>query len=91
MSLRLLLMLALMLFGISCAKRPIVMSTKVKSKDTATKSPAVSGPVMLEVQQGQVQFYFFEGTAAKAIGHRYFDHAEGPQLLVKNTEWQDQL
>ncbi len=74
MSLRLLLMLALMLFGISCAKRPTVMSTKVKSKDTATKSPAVSGPVMLEVQQGQVQFYFFEGTAAKAIGQ--WDKAE---------------
>ncbi len=30
-------------------------------------------------------------TATKAIGQRYFDHTDGPQLLVKNTEWQDQL
>ena len=30
-------------------------------------------------------------SAGKAIGQRYFDHAQGPQLLVKDVEWQDQL
>jgi uncharacterized alpha-E superfamily protein len=30
-------------------------------------------------------------SAAKAISHRYFDHTQGPQLLVKNTQWQEQL
>jgi uncharacterized circularly permuted ATP-grasp superfamily protein/uncharacterized alpha-E superfamily protein len=28
---------------------------------------------------------------AKAIAHRYFDHAQGPQLLVKEPDWQDPL
>jgi uncharacterized circularly permuted ATP-grasp superfamily protein/uncharacterized alpha-E superfamily protein len=28
---------------------------------------------------------------AKAVSQRYFDHTESPQLLVKNTQWQDQL
>ena len=31
------------------------------------------------------------GSAAKAISQRYFDHTQGPQLLVKNTEWQEPL
>lgn len=30
-------------------------------------------------------------SAGKAIGQRYFDHAQGPQLLVKHIDWQDQL
>jgi uncharacterized circularly permuted ATP-grasp superfamily protein/uncharacterized alpha-E superfamily protein len=28
---------------------------------------------------------------AKTIAHRYFDHAQGPQLLVKEPDWQDPL
>ncbi|HWV15045.1 MAG TPA: circularly permuted type 2 ATP-grasp protein [Cellvibrio sp.] len=30
-------------------------------------------------------------SASKAVGQRYFDHAQGPQLLVKNADWQDEL
>lgn len=30
-------------------------------------------------------------SAAKAISQRFFDHTQGPQLLVKNTDWQEQL
>jgi tetratricopeptide (TPR) repeat protein len=52
-----------MLAGISCAKRP-----------TTTASKSANSPVLSEVQRSQVQFYFFEGTAAKSIGQ--WDKAE---------------
>lgn len=63
MSLRLPFLLILMLAGISCAKRP-----------TTTASKSANSPVLSEVQRSQVQFYFFEGTAAKSIGQ--WDKAE---------------
>jgi len=52
-----------MLAGLSCAKRP-----------TTTASKSASSPVLSEIQRSQVQFYFFEGTAAKSIGQ--WDKAE---------------
>lgn len=63
MSLRLAYLLILMLAGLSCAKRP-----------TTNASKPASSPVLSEVQRSQVQFYFFEGTAAKSIGQ--WDKAE---------------
>jgi len=63
MPLRPLFLLILMLAGLSCTKRPMT---------TASKS--TSSPVLSEIQRSQVQFYFFEGTAAKSIGQ--WDKAE---------------
>jgi tetratricopeptide (TPR) repeat protein len=55
-----------MLAGISCAKRP--------TTNASNASKPASSPVLSEVQRSQVQFYFFEGTAAKSIGQ--WDKAE---------------
>jgi uncharacterized alpha-E superfamily protein len=44
-----------------------------------------------DLDQLLARVQYLVGGAAKAISQRYFDHAQGPQLLVKNTEWQDQL
>ena len=55
-----------MLAGLSCAKRP--------TTNASNASKPASSPVLSEVQRSQVQFYFFEGTAAKSIGQ--WDKAE---------------
>ncbi|NBV04868.1 MAG: tetratricopeptide repeat protein [Cytophagia bacterium] len=55
-----------MLAGLSCAKRPTTTASNA--------SKSASSPVLSEVQRSQVQFYFFEGTAAKSIGQ--WDKAE---------------
>ena len=66
MSLRLAYLLILMLAGLSCAKRP--------TTNASNASKPANSPVLSEVQRSQVQFYFFEGTAAKSIGQ--WDKAE---------------
>ncbi|MFM7700183.1 MAG: tetratricopeptide repeat protein, partial [Bacteroidota bacterium] len=66
MPLRLPFLLILMLAGLSCAKRPTTTASNA--------SKSASSPVLSEIQRSQVQFYFFEGTAAKSIGQ--WDKAE---------------
>jgi tetratricopeptide (TPR) repeat protein len=66
MPLRLLFLLIIMLAGLSCAKRPMTTASNA--------SKSASSPVLSEIQRSQVQFYFFEGTAAKSIGQ--WDKAE---------------
>ena len=66
MPLRLPFLLIIMLAGLSCAKRP--------TKTASNASKSASSPVLSEIQRSQVQFYFFEGTAAKSIGQ--WDKAE---------------
>lgn len=44
-----------------------------------------------ELDQLLSRMQYLMTNVAKAIGQRYFDHTDGPQLLVKNTEWQEQL
>lgn len=74
MSLSRSLLLALMLAGLSCAKRPSPSAPKFQAPNAVSKSKSEISPVLSEIQQSQVQFYFFEGTAAKAIGQ--WDKAE---------------
>ncbi|MFM8958824.1 MAG: tetratricopeptide repeat protein [Bacteroidota bacterium] len=66
MPLRLLFLLIILLAGLSCAKRPTTTASNA--------SKSASSPVLSEIQRSQVQFYFFEGTAAKSIGQ--WDKAE---------------
>ncbi|MFM7289252.1 MAG: tetratricopeptide repeat protein [Bacteroidota bacterium] len=66
MPLRLPFLLIIMLAGLSCAKRPMTTASNA--------SKSASSPVLSEIQRSQVQFYFFEGTAAKSIGQ--WDKAE---------------
>jgi len=47
--------------------------------------------VRQDLDQLLARVQYLIGAAAKAISQRYFDHAQGPQLLVKNAEWQDHL
>ena len=50
-----------------------------------------SNGIRAELDQLLSRLQYLITAATKAIGQRYFDHTEGPQLLVKNTEWQEQL
>ncbi|MBM3931192.1 MAG: hypothetical protein FJ336_07970, partial [Sphingomonadales bacterium] len=63
---RLPFLLIILLAGLSCAKRP--------TTNASNASKSASSPVLSEIQRSQVQFYFFEGTAAKSIGQ--WDKAE---------------
>lgn len=44
-----------------------------------------------ELDQLLARVQYLISSASKAISQRYFDHTQGPQLLVKTTQWQDQL
>jgi uncharacterized alpha-E superfamily protein len=65
-------------------------TTALKLSDIKTLAKSANG-IRSELDQLLSRLQYLIGTAAKAIGQRYFDHTEGPQLLVKNSEWQDQL
>lgn len=65
-------------------------TTALKLSDIRMLSKTQIG-IRADLDQLLSRMQYLISTAAKAIGQRYFDHTEGPQLLVKNTEWQDQL
>ncbi|MET0357302.1 MAG: alpha-E domain-containing protein, partial [Cellvibrio sp.] len=65
-------------------------TTALKLSDVADLAKADTG-VRQNLDQILARIQYLIGSAAKAISQRYFDHAQGPQLLVKNTEWQDHL
>jgi len=65
-------------------------TTALKLSDIRMLSKTQIG-IRADLDQLLSRMQYLITTAAKAIGQRYFDHTEGPQLLVKNTEWQDQL
>lgn len=65
-------------------------STALKLSDIKLLATTTNG-VRTELDQLLSRLQYLISTATKAIGQRYFDHTEGPQLLVKNTEWQEQL
>ena len=65
-------------------------TTALKLSDINQLAKTNNG-VRAELDQLLSRLHYLISTATKAIGQRYFDHTEGPQLLVKNTEWQDHL
>lgn len=65
-------------------------TTALKLSDVKQLAKAESG-IRADLDQLLSRLQYLITNAAKTIGHRYFDHAEGPQLLVKSTDWQDQL
>jgi uncharacterized alpha-E superfamily protein len=64
--------------------------TALKLSDVKNLAKAETG-VRQNLDQILARVQYLIGSAAKAISQRYFDHTQGPQLLVKNTEWQDNL
>ncbi|GGY78506.1 hypothetical protein GCM10011613_23970 [Cellvibrio zantedeschiae] len=64
--------------------------TTLKLSDVKNLAKAETG-VRQDLDQTLARVQYLVSSAAKAISQRYFDHAQGPQLLVKNTEWQDHL
>jgi uncharacterized circularly permuted ATP-grasp superfamily protein/uncharacterized alpha-E superfamily protein len=48
-------------------------------------------PIRQDLDQLLARLQYLLVSSAKAIGQRYFDHAQGPQLLVKETDWQDPI
>ncbi|HSC69269.1 MAG TPA: circularly permuted type 2 ATP-grasp protein [Cellvibrio sp.] len=65
-------------------------TTALTLSDITMLSKTQTG-IRADLDQLLSRLQYLISSAAKAISQRYFDHAEGPQLLVKNTEWQDQL
>jgi uncharacterized circularly permuted ATP-grasp superfamily protein/uncharacterized alpha-E superfamily protein len=65
-------------------------TTALKLSDIRELAKADIG-VRQKLDQILARVQYLIGGAAKAISQRYFDHTEGPQLLVKNTDWQDHL
>lgn len=65
-------------------------TTALKLSDIRLLAKTDNG-IRSDLDQLLSRLQYLISTATKAIGQRYFDHTEGPQLLVKNTEWQDQL
>lgn len=65
-------------------------TTALKLSDVKQLAKAESG-IRTDLDQLLSRLQYLIINAAKTVGQRYFDHAEGPQLLVKNTDWQDQL
>lgn len=65
-------------------------TTALKLSDIKSLAETEGG-VRQALDQILARVQYLVSSAAKAISQRYFDHAQGPQLLVKNTEWQDQL
>ena len=66
----------------------------IYASPTVDRRPAVAQidtGVRQDLDQILARVQYLIGAASKAISQRYFDHAQGPQLLVKNTEWQDHL
>jgi uncharacterized circularly permuted ATP-grasp superfamily protein/uncharacterized alpha-E superfamily protein len=52
---------------------------------------AAESTIRLNLDQLLARIQYLVVSAAKAIGQRYFDHAQGPQLLVQQIDWQDPL
>lgn len=50
-----------------------------------------NGGVREDLDQLLARVQYLISSAAKTISQRYFDHTQGSQLLVKNTDWQEQL
>lgn len=63
--------------------------TALKLSDIKQLAKTING-VRIDLDQLLSRLHYLISTATKVIGQRYFDHTEGPQLLVKNAEWQDQ-
>lgn len=64
-------------------------TTALKLSDIKILAKTTSG-IRSELDQLLSRLQYLITSTAKTIGQRYFDHTEGPQLLVKNTHWQDQ-
>lgn len=65
-------------------------TTALKLSDVKHLAKTQSG-IRADLDQLLSRLQYLITNAAKAIGQRYFDHAEGPQLLVKSADWQDPL
>lgn len=65
-------------------------TTALKLSDVKTLVDSTNG-IRGDLDQLLARLQYLITNAAKTIGQRYFDHTEGPQLLVKNTDWQDHL
>jgi uncharacterized circularly permuted ATP-grasp superfamily protein/uncharacterized alpha-E superfamily protein len=65
-------------------------TTALRLSDLSTLTLPTKG-IRSELDQLLSRLQYLITQTAKAISHRYFDHAEDPQLLVKNSIWQDPL
>lgn len=65
-------------------------STTLRLSDprSLTESHEDSG-VRESLDQLLARLHYLLSNAGKALSQRYFDHAQGPQSLVKNTDWQE--
>ena len=71
-------------------KHLLEATTALKLSDLAELAKAETG-VRQSLDQLLARVQYLVGSTAKAISQRYFDHAQGPQLLNNNTDWLDSL
>ncbi len=65
-------------------------NTALKLSDVKILAEGQVG-VRQSLDQILARVQYLLGSAARAISQRYFDHADGPQLLVQHNQWQDPL
>lgn len=78
--------------GLLTRERKLLLeaTTALKLSDV-TQLADSNGAIRQPLDQLLARVHYLVGAAGKEISQRYFDHAQSPQLLVKNTEWQDHL
>jgi uncharacterized circularly permuted ATP-grasp superfamily protein/uncharacterized alpha-E superfamily protein len=65
-------------------------TTALKLSDV-NKLANSNSAIRTDLDQILARIHYLVSASAKEISQYYFDHAQSPQLLVKNTEWQDPL
>lgn len=65
-------------------------STALRLSDSQLLTEAHPDNAVREsLDQLLARLHYLLNNAGKALSQRYFDHAQGPQSLVKNTDWQE--
>ena len=78
--------------GVLTRERKLLLeaTTALKLSDVTNLAESNSA-IRQQLDQLLARIQYLVGAAGKEISQRYFDHTQSPQLLVKNTEWQDHL
>lgn len=79
--------------GLSMSKerKLLLEATTALKLSEVSKLATTQSAVRKDLDQILARVHYLVTSSAKEISQNYFAHTQSPQLLVKNTEWQDQL
>jgi uncharacterized alpha-E superfamily protein len=77
--------------GLSKESKLLLEATTALKLSDVNKLAHSDSAIRQNLDQTLARIQYLVSSSAKEISQRYFDHAQSPQLLVKNTEWQDML